>query len=665
MKRINRKDLARMATRQVLAAAREPYGRLARYLRPYKARFALGIFFGLLAGATNGLLVFTTRHVGDLVLTRHDDAAGTATIAPAFQLPAWFPFQQNISRSGQAQAAAEPPDEAAKWSHQALNSSPAETADAFAKERTELPMDQVIWICAMLPLFMMVRGILGYLNAYCMQWVSIKTLDDIRQDVFSNVLAQSQEFFNKQKVGDLIQTVFNQTRMAQMALTQIASDVVKQPVAILAALTAMLLTDWRFTLLSFTFFPLCVIPVLIIGKRIRQSGNQEEEEAGVLMNVMHEALGGIRVVKAHGREEYEAARFSAANKKMLRLMMRWRKAMELTGPIVEATAAVGIAAALVYAWRNHMTPGQFFALNGGLILMYEPAKSLGRLHIMLQKCLAATTKIFELMDRRPGVMDAPDAARVKRARGEIEFRGVNFSYGRKLPAVRDINLVIPAGSTCALVGHSGAGKSTLVSLLMRFYDPGSGAILLDGIDLRALTQKSLRQQIGIVNQDIFLFHDTIYENIRYGKLAASEADIETAAHRAFAHEFILEQPNGYQTVVGDKGCNLSGGQRQRICIARAILRNAPVLILDEATSALDSESEAKIQTALDDLSKNKTVIAIAHRLSTILRANQIVVMQEGSITDTGTHAELLERSEVYQRLYRMQFEHGSPVVAST
>ena len=656
MKKLSRKELSRMSTREVLSAAREPYTRLARYLKPYKSRFLLGILFGLFAGATNGLLVWTTRHVGDLVLARPSGGAPAASGA-AWRLPDWVPFQQPSATATAADESVR--DEQADWAHTAVSAAAADGARELATMRADTPLERVIWVCALLPLLMVVRGLFGYLNAYCMQWVSVKTLDDIRQDVFTNVLRQSQEFFNKQKVGDLIQTVFNQTRMAQMALTQIASDVVKQPVAIVAALTAMLFTDWKFTLLSFTIFPLCIIPVLVIGKKIRQSSNKEEEEAGVVMNIMHEALGGVRVVKAHSREDYELKRFAAANRKMLRLMMRWRKAMELTGPLVETTAALGIAAALVYAWRNHMSPGQFFALNGALILMYEPAKSIGRLHILLQKCLAATTKIFELMDRTPGVVDAPDATALKRARGHIEFCGVNFSYDRKLPAVRDINLVIPAGSTCALVGHSGAGKSTLVSLLMRFYDPGAGAILVDGRDLRSITQKSLRDQIGVVNQDIFLFHDTIYENIRYGKLDASAGEIMTAAGRAFAHEFIVDQPDGYQTVVGDKGCNLSGGQRQRLCIARAILRDAPILILDEATSALDSESEAKIQSALDDLSRNKTVIAIAHRLSTILRANQIVVMHEGLITDVGTHAGLLQRSETYQRLYRMQFEHAA------
>lgn len=684
-----------MSSREVLAAAREPYRRLVRYLRPYKSRFALGILFGLLAGATNGGLVFVTRHVGNEVLSQRAPEATGRAAASGLKLPPvpeWVPFVPSRYKqaatpasatarpAGDAAPAAPEPateapvmpassaepasaatpaleDPAAQWFGASRSLTAAEAAAELARIPQEAPLRKIVWVCALIPALMLVRGLFGYLNAYCMQWVSLRTLDDIRQEVFEKVLGQSQEFYNKQKVGDLIQTIFNQTRMAQMALTQVASDMIKQPVSILGALTAMLFIDWKFTLFSFTIFPLCILPVLAIGKKIRRESNKEEEEAGRLMNIMQEAFGGIRVVKAHGREEYEARRFSRANQKMLALMMRWRKAMELTGPLVEATASVGIAAALVYAFWKGLGPGDFLALNGALVLMYEPAKALGKLHILLQKCLAATTKIFELMDRVPGVQDDPEATRLRKSRGQLQFHGVTFSYDKKKgTAVNDIDLVIPAGSTCALVGQTGSGKSTLLALLMRFYDPEKGYITLDGHDLRRITQRSLRDQIALVNQDIFLFHDTIYENIRYGRLDATAAEIEEAARRAHAHDFIMAHQDGYQRDVGDRGTNLSGGQRQRISIARAFLRNAPILLLDEATSALDSETEAQIQADLDELAKNRTVIAIAHRLSTILRADQIVVLEHGRITDIGTHAELLQRSERYQRVYRMQFE---------
>jgi subfamily B ATP-binding cassette protein MsbA len=343
--------------------------------------------------------------------------------------------------------------------------------------------------------------------------------------------------------------------------------------------------------------------------------------------------------------------------------MRWRKAMEMVGPMVESVASLGVAAALVYvAIRPDLGAAHFIALNAGFVMMYPPAKSLSRIHILMQKCLAATTKVFDLMERVPSIMDAPDAVEISEPIGDIKFRKVSFAYGKHEDAVSEIDLVIPEGKTFAFVGESGAGKSTLFSLMMRFYDPREGSISIGGTDIRKIKQPSLRDNLGIVNQDVFLFHDTIYENIRYGMLDATREQIEEAAKQAHAHEFIIQQEGGYDTMIGDKGCTLSGGQQQRLSIARAILRNAPVLLLDEAFSALDSESEKKVQEAVDVLSSGKTVIAIAHRLSTVLKADQIVVMDKGRIVDIGPHSELLENSEIYRRLYNMQFhDHTIPV----
>jgi subfamily B ATP-binding cassette protein MsbA len=332
----------------------------------------------------------------------------------------------------------------------------------------------------------------------------------------------------------------------------------------------------------------------------------------------------------------------------------------LTGPAVETVASIGISGALIYAWWAGLASGTVLALVGALVTMYPSFKALSRVQLMMQKCLAATSKVFELLDRPAAIQDQPGAKAMGPLKEGILFDEVTFTYsGKEVPATSGVTLRIPAGSTCALVGESGSGKSTMLALLQRLYDPQGGRILVDGQDLKSLTQASLREHIATVSQDVFLFHDTIRQNIRYGRLEATQEEIEAAAKMAYAHDFIMAQPHGYDTVIGDKGCNLSGGQQQRLSISRALLKDAPILLLDEATSALDSESEKRIQAALETLSKGRTVIAIAHRLSTILKADQIVVMEHGVIKAVGKHRDLYEKSPDYRRLYDLQVSHTS------
>lgn len=634
MKKISRKDISKMSTGEFMRAAFGPYRKLASYLRPYKSRFILGIVFGALYGVVNGGLVWVIKYVSEKALGATDRVKD---------------FQELATQLPQDPATVD-----------AVGTVTSAIDSTFGGE---VGLSGTILFAAMLvPIIMTLRGLCGYLNSYCMLWVSTRVLSDIRTQLFGKMMNQSLDFYNKQKGGELIQTVFNQTRMAQQALTTIASDMVKQPISILSALAVLFYFDWQFTLVAMVLFPICIVPVAIVGRKVRKAGGKEEEEAGMVMVVMQEAFAGIRVVKSHGREAHELQKFTSANDKMMKLIMRWRKAMEMVGPMVESVASLGIAMALIYvAIRPSLNASDFIALNAGFVMMYPPAKSLSRIHILMQKCLAATTKVFELMERVPSIQDAPDAVDIKEPIGAIEFDNVSFAYGKHDDAVTEINLVIPEGKTYAFVGESGAGKSTLFSMMMRFYDPREGVISIGGVDIRKIKQPSLRDNIGIVNQDVFLFHDSIYENIRYGMLDATREQIEEAARQAHAHEFIIQQEKGYDTMIGDKGCTLSGGQQQRLSIARAILRDAPVLLLDEAFSALDSESEKKVQEAVDVLSSGKTVIAIAHRLSTVLKADQIVVMDKGRIVDMGHHAELLESSPIYQRLYNMQFhDHTSP-----
>ena len=612
-----------------------PYRRLASYLKPYKGRFIFGIIFGALYGVVNGGMVLVINHVTNIVFGASKGAEEFEKIRKG--LP-----QDEI---GKAKEAFDKVQEVIK-----------ESAENVVEFDTE-----ILLVALLIPAIMMIRGLFGFLNAYCMLWCSLRVLSDIRVKLFRRLMGQSLDYFNQSKGGELMQTVFNQTRLAQQTLTTAASDIVKQPVAIISALAAIFYIDWKFALCALVLFPICIIPVIVAGRKVRKSGRKEEDEAEKMMVVMQEAISGIQVVKGHAREEHEIGKFVEANSRMMTFIMRWRKAMEIVSPLVEIVASFGVGAALVYCsfFPGAGGPGKFLALNAGLILLYPPAKSMSRISVLLQKSLAATSKVFKMMDRAPSIQDAEDAIEIEDCKGEIRFENVSHSYGEEVYAVEEINFTVEAGKNYALVGESGAGKSTLFSLILRFYDPREGTVSIDGLDIKNIRQESLRDHIGVVNQDTFLFHDSIYENIRYGKLDATKEEVIAAAKMAHAHEFIIDQDQGYDTIVGDKGDKLSGGQKQRISIARAILRDAPILLLDEATSALDSRSEKVIQKALQKLLKDRTSIAIAHRLSTILNADKIVVMERGRVSAIGSHSELLDSSDTYQRLYRMQFGHDS------
>ncbi len=623
---VSRKDLAKMSFSDFLKTAKGPYARLFSYMKPYMGRFWAGIIFGVLFAGANAAFIWVFKHAGDLVLTGG-------------------PLDKK-----QLEEIAKLPEFLREWA--------APGPDGRSGFRI------VLAVCLTIPVIMAIRGLFSYLNAYYVLWVSQRVLDDIRQQVYRCTLGQALEFFNRQKAGDLVQTVFNQTRIAQQALTSIAADIVKQPLTIISAVAVMISFDWKFTIAALLLFPLCLLPVLLVSKKVRKSASREEDEAGQMMVLMHEAFGGIRVVKTHAREDYEAARFNQANQAMLRFVMKWRKAMELTGPLVEVVGSLGISAALIYAWKVGLSSGTMLALVGALVLIYPSFKAMSRMQLMMQKALASTTKVFELMDREPAIKDSATAQPLAEVKGEIRLEGITFTYpGKDIPAVREVTLSIPVGSTCALVGESGSGKSTLLALLQRLYEPQIGRVTIDGTDVRDITQASLREHIATVSQDVFLFHDTIRQNIRYGRLEATQEEIEHAATTAYAHTFILAQSHGYDTVIGDKGCNLSGGQQQRLSIARALLKAAPILLLDEATSALDSESEKRIQEALDTLSRGRTVVAIAHRLSTILKADQIVVMDRGMIKAVGKHSFLYETSPEYRRIYDLQFHHSIDAAA--
>ena len=582
-----------------------PYREMFPFLRPHLGRFILALVFGALFGLISGLLPLVLNFVNSQV----------------------FPQGKNK----------------VDMLNDAVNG-------------TGTGINSVVLVCSVIPLIFVLRSLCDFLNSYYMAWVALRVLADIRCKLYTHILHQSLEFFNRERSGNLISRVANDTRTAQTALTSISSDLIKQPLTVISAFAVLIHLDWKFTIVSLFLFPVSIVPIVYYGKKVRRQGKFEEERIGSMMSILQESFAGIRVIKAFAREKREAENFESLSNEQFKSGVRVRKAIEIVSPMVEAVSAIGVGLALFYVWYTHLSAAKFLALLAGIFMLYDPIKKLSRIHLVMQQCFNATNNIFEVLKRQPAIQDAPGAIEIVGSEGDIRIENVTFRYRPGLPsAVQNLSLHVEPGRYYALVGMSGAGKSSILSLLLRFYEPESGFIRLDGRDIKTIKQTSLREQIGMVSQETFLFHDSILSNIRYGRLNASKEEVIDAAKQAYAHDFIMNQPNGYETVIGDKGCLLSGGQQQRVSIARALLKNAPVLLLDEAMSALDSEAEREIQAGLDRLSEGRTVIAIAHRLSTVLKADQIVVMDRGEMKEIGTHRELLESSTIYRKLYDLQF----------
>jgi len=598
---------------ELVRAFWKPYLRLLSYMLPYRKRFFFGIACGVAGGMLNGAIPLVIKKAGEPLM------------GGGLKLP----------------------DKSAIFSGGIANDGPG--------------IESVIWISLLIPLVMVARGIFSYLNVYSLAWVSLRVLRDIRTKLFAHLMSQSLDFFSHEKAGKLMSRVMSDTRVTQNALTSVSGDIIKDPIAVLTGVAVLIAIDWKFSLTTLVLFPICIIPVVVFGRKVRQAGKAEEREAAQMSVILQETFAGVRVIKSFAREDYQTAQFAESSDTQCRNSMRVRRSSDIVQPLIESVSALGVVLAMAYVYYYGIGFAKFAALCAGIFLLYNPVKNLSRIPMLMQKCMVSANNIFELMETKPSITDLPSAKPLERCEGGIEFEGVSFGYGSEKLALRNASLHIEPGKKYALVGASGAGKSTILSLILRFYDPQSGVVKIDGRDVREITQHSLRRHIGTVTQETFLFHDTIAENIRYGNLEATREQIESAAKLAYAHDFILAQPHGYETIVGDKGCMLSGGQQQRLAIARAILKAAPILLLDEATSALDSESERMIQDALERLSEGRTVVAIAHRLSTILKSDCIVVMDHGRIVDTGTHAELLAKSELYRSLYELQFHHGDLV----
>ncbi len=512
--------------------------------------------------------------------------------------------------------------------------------------------------------FYFVKGLGAYVSGYLMTDVGQRVVRDIRNQLFRHILGQSAAFFSVNTSGRLLSRITNDVAQIQRAVSETLGDLARESVALIGFAGLLFYYDWSLALVSLVCAPLVIYPLVRLGQRVRRTTRRTQEALEQMSHVSAEAFTGHRIVKAFGAEDRETTKFQRASDHFYRTSIKVTSAVSTLPPLMEFLGGIAFVVALWYGSEaieaKRLTTGEFVAFITALFMMYAPAKKLSRVNADLQQAHAAGERIFEILETHSEVVESPKAVALQRFARAIEFRNVCFSYdGADDATLRGVTFGVRAGQVVALVGRSGAGKTTLVNLIPRFYDVTGGSITVDGCDVRDLTLASLRAQIGLVTQETVLFDDTIAANIAFGRPAATQAEIEAAARTAHAHDFIVTLDDGYETVIGERGQRLSGGQRQRLAIARALLRDSPILILDEATSALDAESEMLVQDALSRLMLNRTSIVIAHRLSTVRRADVIVVLERGVVVESGTHEELIARRGVYAKLYDLQLEDES------
>jgi subfamily B ATP-binding cassette protein MsbA len=517
-------------------------------------------------------------------------------------------------------------------------------------------------ISASIVVIFFLRGIFLYGQNYLMSWVGQRVIIDIRSEVFRKLQRLSMSFYDRNKTGTIMSYVTNDVSALQGAMVDNTVELVTESIILVGSVCAMIYLDWKLTLFTILTFPVVLFFMNFFGKKIRRSGGQIQEAAADITSVLQESVSSARVIKSFVREQYEIGRFERENEANLKANLKNAKYMATLTPTIEFVAALGVTLILWYGGNNvidgETTAGSLVAFLAYAVNISNPIKRITRTTGTIQRALAAAQRVFDVLDLPEEVQDLPDAKELPAVTGSVCFDHVSFSYNAGDEILHDLSFEAKPGQAVGLVGPSGAGKSTVASLLPRFYDCDGGTIRIDGTDIKHVTLDSLRNQVGIVPQETILFNGSVYDNILYGRLDATKEEIEAAAKAANAHEFIMELPHGYNTMLGDRGVNISGGQRQRIAIARAILKDPRILVLDEATSALDTESERVVQEALNRLMVGRTSIIIAHRLSTIKNADRILVLDKGKLAEDGTHDELMAQNGLYAHLYQIQYRNN-------
>jgi subfamily B ATP-binding cassette protein MsbA len=592
--------------------------KLLELSRPYRGRFVLGVVFSLLSGLAETLVPVTVAFVVSVVFFKH----GSNNDKILNNVP-W------------------------EWLRTAIAHAQAHLGSGISGSKFGLTM-----VVGLIPLVFLFRGICNYLNSYLMGWVAIRSICDLRARLFEHLLNLPLSFLTRTSTGELMSRIGDVGILQNMIGVSVVT-LIREPANLITLAIVPLGISVKYTLIALVTFPFCAIPIVVYNKKVRRAGVELQTEQARLGRVMHESFTGSRIIKGYNLENVVVDRFKANQAKFISYFMRVVRSTETPGPIIELVGAIGIAI-LFLTISDTTNPSDFLYFIIAFIMMYRPIKALIRVQTQLHQAQAATQRVFELLATQSNLTDPPHPVPLKAAGADIHFDNISFNYGDK-PVLRNVQIRVEPGRMVALVGRSGSGKTTLTNLLLRFYDPTEGAIRIGGVDLRQCSMRDLRSQIAVVTQEVILFDDTIRNNIALGRADATDAEIQEAARHAFAHDFILEKPLGYNSVVGEKGTNLSGGQRQRIAIARAIVKNAPILVLDEATSSLDNQSERFVQAALDELMKGRTTLCIAHRLSTIQHADLIIVMDNGRIVETGRHDELLARGQFYAKLHASDF----------
>ena len=594
--------------------------------RPYSVRLTIGMLCGFLAGIANPMLMVSVKLAINTVFAK---SQGMLEVGPS-----------------------------------ALNASPGfikktiEAATSYLNHSTvQSSTLAIVIIISLIPLTMFLRSGLGYVNVYLMNWVSMRVIMDLRVRMFKHVLSLGSSFFSKTSTGTLMSQL-QAASSVQAALGESWVTIIREPITVIGLVFLLFTSQARLTLLSLTVLPFTLLPYIIFSRKVRKSAQVLSQQISDQGKLVHESLTGYRILKAYNLENKATAEFENTSRLGTNHQMRILRAGELPSALMELLGAIGVGAFFgyiaFYTPPGKMTLGDPMQFVGCIFLLYQPIKSLIRLHNQLEQARVVSQMVFSLLDTKNDIVEPANPKPLIAKGSDVTFEHISFSYGEK-PVLHDYSLTVKAGKLVALVGASGGGKTTVTNLLLRFHDPQGGRITIGGIDIRDVLTSDLRSQIAVVTQETVLFNDTIYNNIALGRTNATREEVIEAARQAHAHEFIMEKAEGYDCIIGEKGVMLSGGQRQRLAIARAIVKNAPILILDEATNSLDAESERIVQAALEEMMVGRTTLCIAHRLSTIQRADLIVAMEQGRIMETGTHAELLARNGVYRRLYDLQF----------